>query len=174
MNNCKTRTKYSIVSEEQYSKSKKSQYFLSLVLHKERVVRDFLWASFSSILSLLLLMLCKVIHCWSILPSFKRKPTTYMSNNCLNHYPFTWRKLISGEKTRLFLYLQKKKREKPALIRFLMTLTVLIAEHQPTWGHTAGLFNQDSLCKRLKYGCEALEIWKIQSRIYTVWSGEEG
>lgn len=145
MNNHKTGTKYSIVSEEQYSKSKKSRHFLSLILHKERTVRAFLWVSCTSVLSLLLLMLCEVIRCWNIFPSFKGKPKMYMSNNCFNHHPFTWRKLISGEKTRLFLYLQKKKREKPSLIRFLMTLKALIAEHQPTWRHTAGLFNWDSL-----------------------------
>lgn len=109
MNNCKTGTKYSVVSEEQYSKSKKSKYFLSLILHKERIIRTFLWSSCTSVLSLLLLMLCEVICCWSIFPSFKGKPNIYMSNNCFNHYPFTWRKIISREKTRLFLYLQKKK-----------------------------------------------------------------
>lgn len=174
MNNCKIGTKYSVASEEQYSKSKNWKHFLHLILHKERAVRAFLWASCTSLLSLLHLMLREVIRCWNIFPSFKGKPNTYMSNNCFNHYPFTWSKLISGEKTRLFLYLKKKKSEKPALIRFLMTLTVLIAEHQPTWGHTLDSSTETACCKRLKYGCEALEIWKIQSRIYTVWSGEEG
>lgn len=131
MNNWKIRTKNDIFSTKKIPKAKK-KYFLILVLQKERIVRAFLWASCTSVFSLLLLMLCEVFCCWNIFLSFKGKPNAYMFINCFNHYSFAWRKLIWGEKTKFSLYLWKEKREIPTLIRFLMTLTVLIAEHQPT------------------------------------------